>query len=343
MEGWSSPILSVLLSKHMKTWRLYFSFSVLWSISKSEHCQKNMKLLMPRCFIIALHFVSHSAKLFTECELVLELFEKHRVLQAEIYKHVCVTRNLNTGYDNSGNGRGIYSISEHWCGLREQNRSCKMTCNDLLDDDITDDVKCASLILSEQGVQAWRKNEEDCRKNYEKTVTDCLPKPSSTTTLRTTTSLRTTTAEARTTTVEARTTTVEARPTTIEAKTTIPEGSTQAITTELSKIINAPHQESQQADERYCAFKKISLLLIIIFVFVVIAIIIIVIKRSPETSFTSQPSNEMHLNKLQQCKGCRFCKWSFGTQHESFKRTDTKKINTKPSLFIVFFLHSMSK
>lgn len=50
-----------------------------------------------------------------------------------------------------------------WCSQNgEKSGGCNIRCKDLLDDDITDDIKCATQIVSLEGLDAWG-------------ITDCLP------------------------------------------------------------------------------------------------------------------------------------------------------------------------
>lgn len=69
-------------------------------------------------------------------------------------------RNLDGSYDY-----GIFQISDkYWCQPQEQNKSkdlyysaneCNLNCSQLLLDDITQAVRCARIILKQQGWSAW--------------------------------------------------------------------------------------------------------------------------------------------------------------------------------------------
>lgn len=115
------------------------------------------------------------AKKFEYCELKNELTEKHNISQNEVYKHLCVVDpSLDTEW-KIGTILGIYAIESHWwCGQTEPVGGCNVTCSKLLDNDIADDVACGVRILSEQGVDAWDLNEDDCKDDYDKKANNCL-------------------------------------------------------------------------------------------------------------------------------------------------------------------------
>jgi hypothetical protein len=108
------------------------------------------------------------------CQFVRFLKENLHMEKAEIYKHYCVV-SLHLMNKSDGEIYGIYRISsKYWCndGFLP-GMDCSMHCSDLLDDDITDDVACAKIIMNRQGVNAFKEKEETCRAR-QKTVDFCL-------------------------------------------------------------------------------------------------------------------------------------------------------------------------
>lgn len=135
--------------------------------------QLTMKLITYAVLLIACHLTT--AKQFDECEFAIELYSKHKVPREDIYKHFCIADTLHTTKDKEDRYKGIYEISSQWwCGLYSPDGSCNVKCSDLLDDDIADDVACANLILSQQGVGGWGKKEETCKQEFEQKTDDCL-------------------------------------------------------------------------------------------------------------------------------------------------------------------------
>lgn len=234
--------------------------------------------------LIALNFVSHSAsaKEFNECEFAQELFARHLVPREEIYKHFCIANSLHTAKEYEG-FKGIYAIgSRWWCGADQAGGGCNVKCSDLLDDDIEDDVRCASLILSQQGLSGWSRSESACQRAYGTKTEDCLMEedvisglaeflgqttsstaqpstehPTTTSTERTTTTTTTTTPTSTTT-----TTTTTPISTTVEATTAEPERFIQANATERQQVVYTAHEKLQQTQECSCTAQNTLLLII---------------------------------------------------------------------------------
>lgn len=133
-----------------------------------------MRLLALTLLLIFVSFELVHGKKFEQCEFALELFEKHEVPHSEIYKHLCIVGALHTSRKNFDH-LGIYAIgSRWWCGQDGPGGSCNVTCANLLDDDIADDVACASLILSQQGVEGFGKVLENCKESYQVKTEECI-------------------------------------------------------------------------------------------------------------------------------------------------------------------------
>lgn len=105
----------------------------------------------------------------------MELFVDHDVPKHEIFKHICITRSLLKTDEDRGGHLGIYGIgSQWWCGENGPGGSCNVECADLLDEDIADDVACASLILSQQDLRGFGTNLASCKEDYEVSTEECL-------------------------------------------------------------------------------------------------------------------------------------------------------------------------
>nr|XP_028606918.1 lysozyme C, milk isozyme-like [Podarcis muralis] len=81
--------------------------------------------------------------------------------------------------DSNGNrDYGIFQISSRWwCdnGHRPTANVCETSCNAFLNDDITDDIKCAKrIVLDHQGMGAWVAWKEHCKgKDLSEWTKDC--------------------------------------------------------------------------------------------------------------------------------------------------------------------------
>ena len=113
-----------------------------------------MKVIQLICvmIVIILNFSQIESKTFSTCELVNDLNKLYEVPRESIYKHLCIFgENL---YTNRASEKffGIYRIgSQWWCGKDDPDGKCDAKCSDFLDDDIADDVACASKILRDLG------------------------------------------------------------------------------------------------------------------------------------------------------------------------------------------------
>lgn len=131
-------------------------------------------IVIKEFIFIALSFELAKAKQYELCEFATEIFETHKVPRDEIYKHLCIVKILHTSMRN-GDFVGIYALgSQWWCGQESPGGRCNVTCSDLLDDDIADDVQCANLILKEQGLKGWNLNENVCRIAFQDSTNECL-------------------------------------------------------------------------------------------------------------------------------------------------------------------------
>lgn len=100
------------------------------------------------------NFAEVHGKTFTVCELVQELDDLRTISRDEIYKHLCIIGSMMHTHKTRDHFLGLYSIgSKWWCGQDAPGGNCNVTCSDLLDDDIADDVACAQKIIDSHGLQ----------------------------------------------------------------------------------------------------------------------------------------------------------------------------------------------
>ncbi|KAB0792620.1 hypothetical protein PPYR_14579 [Photinus pyralis] len=114
-----------------------------------------------------------SARVYKRCELARELLEVHEIPKAQLATWVCIANyesHYNTSAHNSRSGdHGLFQISElYWCSPPGEGLACGVSCAELKDDDIEDDVVCARRIfrqhqrLTGDGFNAWAVYKRHC-------------------------------------------------------------------------------------------------------------------------------------------------------------------------------------
>ncbi|CAG9782029.1 unnamed protein product [Diatraea saccharalis] len=121
-----------------------------------------------------------SARVYERCELARELLTLG-IERDHISTWVCIAYHesrLDTASQNYQSGdHGIFQISElYWCG---PGKVCGLSCSDLRDEDIADDVQCALQVHEEHtrlqgdGFLAWVVYSQNCKHNTKKYIIDC--------------------------------------------------------------------------------------------------------------------------------------------------------------------------
>lgn len=136
-------------------------------------------------------------KIYEKCEFAQELYHYHGIPMDMIETITCIA-NEESSFNTAALGRknkdgskdhGIFQISDlFWClndekNLQKPGNDCNMSCANLRDDDITDDVRCMKQIydrtsrFSSSGFDAWTvyvRNHSHCRDLNQKYVQTCF-------------------------------------------------------------------------------------------------------------------------------------------------------------------------
>ncbi|XP_069702532.1 lysozyme-like [Periplaneta americana] len=110
------------------------------------------------------------AKPFTECQFLAELRKHHfkdlrnwlclAKSESSLRSHVVGGPNKDNSYDY-----GIFQInSRYWCAKGEKGGDCNIRCEDLINDNIGDDIKCVQKIYKRHGFKAWYGWQKKCQK-----------------------------------------------------------------------------------------------------------------------------------------------------------------------------------
>uniref|UniRef100_A0A182XMR5 lysozyme n=3 Tax=gambiae species complex TaxID=44542 RepID=A0A182XMR5_ANOQN len=196
-------------------------------------------------------------KVYERCELARELYYRHGLPYDQIATWVCIAHR-ESSYNVSAIGRlnadgsedhGLFQISDiYWCSPPGKGWVCGLSCADLEDNDLADDVECMKTIyeehtrLSGDGFNAWAVYRPYCKGRSDQYIDGCFEDPDDTTTT-TTAAITTMPTTTRSRTTRSRTSTTKLprwstvpRTTTITATTTTKVRSTQRQTVKTSRL-----------------------------------------------------------------------------------------------------------
>ncbi|XP_065082770.1 lysozyme-like [Ochlerotatus camptorhynchus] len=140
-------------------------------------------------FIIAIAavctaFGAVEAKTFTECELAKLLRSRYNFDKNKVNNFVCMakaesslTTNKTNRNKNGSTDYGLFQINNnYWCsspGHTSKNNDCKVSCSDLMTNDITKAVTCANKVFARHGYSAWNGWKSKCQ-NGVKDLSYCM-------------------------------------------------------------------------------------------------------------------------------------------------------------------------
>ncbi|KAF5273519.1 hypothetical protein FQR65_LT17156 [Abscondita terminalis] len=114
--------------------------------------------MFTRALLVLLPLLSAQAKIHDHCKLALELVHVHKISRGDLSTWLCILHH-ESRFDTK-----VHNANSKISG---------MTCNDLKNDDIRDDVNCARIIFQEHqrisgdGFTAWKVYPQHCKdKNY---------------------------------------------------------------------------------------------------------------------------------------------------------------------------------
>ncbi|NP_001075521.1 alpha-lactalbumin isoform X1 [Oryctolagus cuniculus] len=130
--------------------------------------------------LVSIVFPGIQATQLTRCELTEKLKELDGYRDISMSEWICTlfhTSGLDTKITVNNNGSteyGIFQISDKlWCVSKQNPQSkniCDTPCENFLDDNLTDDVKCAMKILDKEGIDHWLAHKPLCSENLEQWV-----------------------------------------------------------------------------------------------------------------------------------------------------------------------------
>jgi lysozyme C len=140
------------------------------------------KLSLIFLILLSVHIQQYLAKTFSRSELSTVLQQNGL---SSIDDWLCLVEHessFTTSKTNKNRNKstdyGLFQINNgFWCKNGKAGGDCKIDCSNLLDDDITDDIKCAKLIHRRHGFNAWYGWKNHCQ-GLKKAAAPSKPKTS---------------------------------------------------------------------------------------------------------------------------------------------------------------------
>ncbi|XP_062552424.1 uncharacterized protein LOC134217636 [Armigeres subalbatus] len=134
--------------------------------------------------------IAEVGKVYDRCELAAELRDKYQMQSEQIPTWVCIAYH-ESRFNTSAEGRlnadgsgdhGLFQISDiYWCSTgRSPGKACGVTCEDMRNNDISDDIRCINTIFKEHqrisgnGFNAWSVYQPYCQGREESFVHNCF-------------------------------------------------------------------------------------------------------------------------------------------------------------------------
>ncbi|ALC41413.1 CG11159 [Drosophila busckii] len=112
--------------------------------------------------LLLLTLTQVQAKLLTRCQLAKELL-RHDFPRSYLSNWVCLVEaesgrstSKSMQLPNQSVSYGLFQInSKNWCRKGRRGGICNIKCEEFLNDEISDDSRCAMQIFNRHGFQAW--------------------------------------------------------------------------------------------------------------------------------------------------------------------------------------------
>ncbi|CAO1321986.1 unnamed protein product [Diamesa tonsa] len=142
---------------------------------------KNWKRWEVNVVVILCMTLLSDAKIFKRCELAKELSQNTLIERSFISHWVCLIESESGAetskvqeYPNLSTSYGIFQInSKEWCRKGRKGGECGMKCEDFLNEDIKDDIKCAKVIYNRNGFKGWKEWSSRCKNRPLPDVSKC--------------------------------------------------------------------------------------------------------------------------------------------------------------------------
>ncbi|EDW58861.1 lysozyme [Drosophila novamexicana] len=136
----------------------------------AERCSKSNAIVLSLSLILLLSLSATQSKLLTRCQLAKELL-RHDFPRSYLSNWVCLVESesgrstsKSMQLPNQSVSYGLFQInSKNWCRKGRRGGICNIKCEEFLNDEISDDSRCAMQIFNRHGFQAWPGWMSKCR------------------------------------------------------------------------------------------------------------------------------------------------------------------------------------
>ncbi|KAI9586779.1 hypothetical protein GQX74_002626 [Glossina fuscipes] len=131
-------------------------------------------------------------KVYEQCSLAQELYFKHNIPIHDVATWICIalhashfdTSKIGPIGDDDSKSYGLFQINDrYWCSRYSYDgKGCNIPCTNLLDSDISDDIRCIKLIQKEHerisgvGFDAWTHYKSHCQNENVTQIAKCFNK-----------------------------------------------------------------------------------------------------------------------------------------------------------------------
>ncbi|XP_030560214.1 lysozyme [Drosophila novamexicana] len=127
--------------------------------------------LLLLCLLMMMGAKGVESKKYMRCELTRVLVETYRFQKTLMSNWICLVEhessldtNKVTSKENNSKNYGLFQInSRDYCAEGRRGGLCNMKCEDLSNDDISDDIACAKTIQQRDGFKYWKGWSRYCR------------------------------------------------------------------------------------------------------------------------------------------------------------------------------------
>ncbi|XP_064547018.1 lysozyme [Drosophila montana] len=136
----------------------------------ARRCSKSKAIVLSLSLILLLSLSATQSKLLTRCQLAKELL-RHDFPRSYLSNWVCLVESesgrstsKSMQLPNQSVSYGLFQInSKNWCRKGRRGGICNIKCEEFLNDEISDDSRCAMQIFNRHGFQAWPGWMSKCR------------------------------------------------------------------------------------------------------------------------------------------------------------------------------------